>query len=53
MKPASYQLDPLGGITEIRWCPEEGQWIVKQIGSVYEYNQSELLSMGIKLDDRF
>lgn len=53
MSPASYSVDPLGGITETRWCSEEGQYIVTMIGSVYEFNQAELRSMGIELDDRF
>jgi len=50
---ASYTVDSLGCITRTVWCAEEGQHIITMIGSVYEFNQSELLSMGIVLDDRF
>lgn len=53
MRDATYHVDPLGGVTEYRWCPEEGQWIVKQLGSVYMFSQVQLKSMGITLDDRF
>lgn len=53
MIEATYHVDRLGGITQYRWCPEEGQTIICQIGSVYDFNQNELRSMGIVLDDRF
>lgn len=50
---ASYTVDSVGCITRSVWCAEEGQHIVTIIGSVYEFNQAELKSMGIVLDDRF
>lgn len=53
MREATYEVDILGSITQYRWCPEEGQYITCLIGSVYDFNQKELLSMGIVLDDRF
>lgn len=48
-----YTVDSIGYITHSVWCAEEGQHIITMIGSVYEFNQSELQSMGIVLDDRF
>jgi hypothetical protein len=53
MGGATYHVDHLGTITQYRWCAEEGQYIERIIGNVYEFNQRELSSMGIQLDDRF
>lgn len=46
-----YELDATLHITSYTFDPEEGQYIIRQLGSVYEYNQAQLKSMGITLND--
>jgi len=48
-----YIVDAIGHITSYTFDPEEGQDIIRQLGSVYEYTQQELAAMGINLSDRF
>lgn len=48
-----YSYDFLGTITSRTWCAEEGQYIEKIVGNVYDFTQQELLSMGIVLDETF
>lgn len=47
MRSATYYVDSLGTITQYRWCAEEGQYVVRIIGNVHDFTQSELSSMGL------
>lgn len=49
----NYQVDSTGLITSYQFDPEEGQTIVRIEGFVYDFDQRQLKSMGIELDDRF
>lgn len=53
MTEPAYHVDSIGCITQSVWCAEEGLYIERIIGNVYEFSLPELKSMGIHLNTTF